>query len=218
MDIHYAIKANPHRDVLRFYKSQGTGFDVASGGELKMLLDIGVDPDHIGFAGPGKREPEIELACSSGIGSLNAECIGEIELANTIAARVGKKLKVALRVNPEYELVGSGMKMGGGPKAFGIDQESIPAVLQRLKKWPNLKFVGFHIFAGSQNLKVDSIISAFSGALDAVISFLPYCPEPPKLVNLGGGFGIPYYAADEALDIEAVGRGLQASLDDTKTA
>jgi len=214
--IHYAIKANPHPDILRFFKDHGTGFDVASAGELQKLLDVGADPAHIGFAGPGKREFEIRLACQVEIGSLNAESIGELELANRIGGEEGKKIRVALRVNPSYELVGSGMKMGGGPKQFGIDQEMIPDVLRRFGYWEHLEFVGFHIFAGSQNLRADSIISAFNGALDAVIGFLPICPARPQMVNLGGGFGIPYYTADEKLPIESVGEGLHRAIEQRK--
>jgi len=206
--IHYAVKANPHPDLIRFFDSLGCGFDVASAGELRAVLDAGADPQGVGFAGPGKRPFEIREACGAGIGSLNAESEAELELANQIAAEEGRRLRVAIRVNPAYELVGSGMKMGGGPKPFGIDQEEVPRVLARLSHWPNLEFVGFHIFAGSQNLRVQAISAAFEGALSAVASFLPHCPTLPELVNLGGGFGIPYYAADEELDIEAVGAAM----------
>ncbi|GAB6064062.1 pyridoxal-dependent decarboxylase, exosortase A system-associated [Deferrisoma palaeochoriense] len=208
VEIHYAIKANPHPDIVRFFLSLGCGFDVASAGELRVVLDAGADPRSVGFAGPGKREFEIREACRAGIGSLNAESEAELELADRIAREEGRRLRVAIRVNPAYELVGSGMKMGGGPKPFGIDEEEVPKVLGRFAEWPNLEFVGFHIFAGSQNLRVEAIASAFEGALGAVASFLPHCPRPPELVNLGGGFGIPYYAADEELDIEAVGAAL----------
>ena len=136
--IHYAIKANPHPQIVRFFKELGCGVDVASGGELAVALDAGVISDLIGFAGPGKSAAELEAACRAGIGSLNAESEQELELANAIAGKLGKRLRVALRINPAYELVASGMRMGGGPKAFGIDEELIPDVLKRLSSWPNL--------------------------------------------------------------------------------
>lgn len=143
---------------------------------------------------------------------MNAESVDELELANRIAGQENEKLKVSLRVNPAYELVGSGMKMGGGSKQFGIDQEKIPDVLKRFKHWQNLEFVGFHIFAGSQNLRVESILSAFKHALDTVVSFLSICPKYPKVINLGGGFGIPYYADNDELEIIAVGHGISQYL------
>ncbi len=216
VEIHYAVKANPHQRLLEFFRQIGAGFDVASVGELHLALRSGVDPFHIGFAGPGKRRYEIREACRAGIGSLNAESVLEIEIADRIAAEEHGKLRISLRVNPGYELSGAGMKMGGGPKPFGIDQEHIPEAMKVLHNCRNLDFVGFHIFAGSQNLRSDSIVQAFEGSLDAVLSFLPYCPRPPQLLNLGGGFGIPYYSGDEELDIEAVGRGLNRSLSERR--
>jgi len=213
VEIHYAIKANPHPRVVQFFRDLGCGFDVASSGELQVVLDAGADPLTIGFAGPGKREFEIRAACQAGIGSLNAESEDELELANRVAGEEGCPLRVALRVNPAYELLGSGMKMGGGPKQFGIDQEKIPEVLKRFGLWPHLEFVGFHIFAGSQSLLSEAILSAVEGALEAVVDFLPQCPVRPEFVNLGGGYGIPYYAGDDELDIQTVGEGMGAALE-----
>lgn len=212
LEIHYAIKANPHPEIVKFFSQLGTGFDVASAGELNTVIKTGVDPKHIGFAGPGKREDEIRLACRAGIGSLNVESTGELDLANRIAAEEEKQLNVCLRVNPSYELTGSGMKMGGGSKQFGIDEELIPEVLHNFEKWPHLSFRGFHIFAGSQNLNAEAISSAFEKAIDAVIEFIPYCPQPPAMVNLGGGFGIPYFSSDTELDIAAVGSALKNAI------
>ena len=203
--IHYAIKANPHPEVVGCFKALGCGADVASMGELTVALDAGIAPELIGFAGPGKRREELELACKAGIGSLNVESEQELELANEVAGALGNKLNVALRINPAYELVSSGMRMGGGPKAFGIDEEKIPAVLARFNDWPNLNFVGFHIFAGSQNLNHAAIIDSLEKAFIALETLLPSCPVVPKMVNLGGGFGIPYFAGDSEVDIAAVG-------------
>jgi diaminopimelate decarboxylase len=214
--IHYAIKANPHPEIISFFKNLGAGFDVASKGELEKVLKSGAEPDTIGFAGPGKQEDEIKAACEAGIGSLNAESITELERADKIAGNLNRKLNVSLRVNPAYELVGSGMRMGGGPKQFGIDQENIPRVLAMFSKWKNLEFKGFHIFAGSQNLSAESISSSFEKAVEAVMSFLPHCPQPPSMVNLGGGFGIPYHKNDEELDIQTAGKNLSTILNNVK--
>lgn len=206
--IHYAIKANPHPKIISFVNKHVDGFDVASKGELDKAIAAGVDPSTIGFAGPGKQQFEIEAACIEGIGSLNAESVTELERADRIARNLKRKINVSLRVNPSYEMVGSGMRMGGDAKPFGIDQRDIPDVLQKFDQWSSLEFKGFHIFAGSQNLNQNLIVSAFENALDAVLSFLPYCPTPPSMVNLGGGFGIPYYQNDEALDMKTVGEKL----------
>jgi len=214
--IHYAIKANPHQEIISFFNKYVDGFDVASLGELKKAIRAGADPSTIGFAGPGKQKEEIKAACLAGIGSLNTESITELKSADKIAGSLNKKISVSLRVNPAYELVGSGMRMGGGPKQFGIDQEKIPKVLEMFSKWKNLEFRGFHIFAGSQNLNTDSISSSFEKAIETVISFLPYCPEPPSMINLGGGFGIPYYKNDTELDIQTVGDRLSSCIANSK--
>ena len=212
VEIHYAIKANPHPDIVNLFKDLGCGVDVASKGELEIALKAGVAASKIGFAGPGKSPSELEAACTAGIDSLNAESVDELNQANSIAGKLGRKLNIALRINPAYELVASGMRMGGGPKVFGIDEEQIPTILQSFDRWPNLNFVGFHVFAGSQNLNHESIINALEQAFTLVEKLLPHCPLPPAMINLGGGFGIPYFAADEELDIQAVGSALKKLL------
>ncbi|MCP5346803.1 MAG: pyridoxal-dependent decarboxylase, exosortase A system-associated [Gammaproteobacteria bacterium] len=212
VEIHYAIKANPHPEIVTFFKDLGCGVDVASEGELDVALRAGVAANKIGFAGPGKSPSELEAACAAGIDSLNVESEEELNQANAIAERLGMKLNIALRINPAYELVASGMRMGGGPKVFGIDEEQIPAILQKFDRWPNLNFVGFHVFAGSQNLNHQSIITALEQAFSLIEGLLPDCPSPPAMINLGGGFGIPYFATDEELDIQSVGTALQTLL------
>ncbi len=210
--IHYAIKANPHLEVLQFFQKMGCGADVASLGELEAALAADIPPKEIGFAGPGKSEKELHAACEVGIGSLNVESEQELNLVNDIAGSLGRKMNVALRINPAFELVASGMRMGGGPKVFGIDEEMIPDILDKFSSWDNLNFVGFHIFAGSQNLNHESISNAMEESFATLEELLPYCPVPPQMINLGGGFGIPYFAADKELDIQAVGQTLSRLL------
>ncbi len=212
VEIHYAIKANPHPEVVSCFKNLGCGADVASAGELKIALAAGIPAEIIGFAGPGKRRNELEMACRAEISSLNVESEQELILANEVAGSLGKMLNVALRINPAYELVASGMRMGGGSKAFGIDEEKIPAILQHFGEWKNLNFVGFHIFAGSQNLNSESIISSLEKAFTTLQKLLPDCPAVPKMVNLGGGFGIPYFPKDIELDIASIGKALSRLL------
>ncbi len=211
--IHYAIKANPHPEILDFFRRRlGCGADVASLGELKSALAAGIRPEEIGFAGPGKTANEIQAACEAGIGSLNVESEQELELADRIAGSLEKKINVALRINPSFELVASGMRMGGGPKVFGIDEEILPGILSRFNSWGNLRFIGFHIFAGSQNLSHEAISTAMEKSFAVLEHLLPYCPSPPLMINLGGGFGIPYFAADTELDIDTVGETLSELL------
>ena len=201
--IHYAVKANPFQPVIQLLNDLVDGFDIASGGELAIVRAAGVDPAVISFAGPGKRDSELEAAIAAGV-TLNLESEGEAERALTIADRLGVVPRLAIRVNPEFDLKGSGMKMGGGAKPFGVDAERVPALAKRIIA-SGAEWQGFHIFAGSQALDALAIAETQAQSLDLAARLaaasgaaLPHC-------NLGGGFGIPYFPGDQALDIETVG-------------
>jgi diaminopimelate decarboxylase len=116
--------------------------------------------------------------------------------------------KVAIRINPDFELKSSGIKMSGGSKPFGIDAECVPDVLKRLDLL-DLDFVGFHIFSGSQNLNAAAIQEAHEKIVMLAIQLAEYAPSPVKLLNIGGGFGVPYFPGDHPLDIAAIGVNLQ---------
>jgi diaminopimelate decarboxylase len=177
--LHYAMKANPMPALVAFMARLVDGLDVASGGELAVALDAGIDPKHVSFAGPGKSVAELEQAAAAGI-LLNVESAREVrELA-----------RVAVRVNPDFELKSSGMRMGGGPKPFGVDAEQVPALLAEIGR-TGLAFEGFHIYSGSQNLRAESICEAQRRAYELAARLADYAPAPLALINIGGGFGIP---------------------------
>ena len=208
--IHYAMKANPFGPLLQHMNGLVDGFDIASGGELVLAMNAGVDPARISFAGPGKRDAELEAAIGHGV-TLNCESEGEAERALAIAARIGKPLKIAIRVNPSFDLKGSGMKMGGGAKQFGIDEERVPVLVRRLIG-SGAQWRGFHIYAGSQALKADALIETQSQTIALAARLAEEAGVTPPHVNLGGGYGIPYFPGDEPVDIEAVGRALSVEL------
>jgi diaminopimelate decarboxylase len=204
--IHYAIKANPMPEVVRHLAGMVDGLDVASGGELKVALASGMAADLISFAGPGKTDAELEQAAAAGI-VVNLESEGEMERLAAIAKRSGARPKVNVRVNPDFELKSSGMKMGGGPKPFGVDAERVPAMLRRIGELP-LDFQGFHIFSGAQNLRPEAIAEAQGKTVELAIRLAEDAPSPVRILNIGGGFGIPYFPGEERLDIALVGRNL----------
>ena len=129
--INYAVKANPHPEVVAHMAPLVDGFDIASAGELAILAECAIDPARVSFAGPGKRDMELEAAIRAGV-TLNCESEGEVERALSIAQRLSERARLAIRVNPDFELKGSGMKMGGGGKPFGVDAERVPALAQRI--------------------------------------------------------------------------------------
>lgn len=205
--IKYAIKANPMPAVVQHMSSLVDGLDVASAGELRVALDTGFDPISISFAGPGKMDWELKQAISAGA-TLNLESENEMERTAVIGQQLGIRPHVAVRVNPEFELKSSGVKMGGGPKAFGVDSERVPAMLQRLGEL-DLDFRGFHIYCGSQNLSAESIIDAQNKTIDLGFRLAEFSPQPVKTFNIGGGFGIPLFPGDNYLDLEPIADNLE---------
>jgi diaminopimelate decarboxylase len=182
------------------------GIDVASGGELTVALDAGADPAEISFAGPGKRRGELTQAVAAGV-LINIESFREVgELAN-ISSELGLPARVAVRVNPDFELKGSGMKMGGGPKQFGVDAELVPELLGEIGG-TGLAFEGFHLFAGSQNLRAESICEAQQKSYELALRLAADAPSPVRFLNLGGGFGIPYFPGETRLDLAPIGSNL----------
>jgi diaminopimelate decarboxylase len=214
--IHYAMKANPHREVVNLVASLVDGIDVASGGELEIALATNIPRHEISFAGPGKRLPEIQAAVAAGI-VLNVESETELARAAQCGRESNRKARVAIRVNPAFELKGSGMKMAGGPTQFGIDAERVPDVLRTMDR-TNLEFEGFHIFAGSQNLRVDAICKAQSLSLELALQLASHAPKPPRFINIGGGLGIPYFPGERPIDLAAIGSHLETIVRDLNQA
>lgn len=209
--LHYAIKANPMPAVVGHLAPLVDGLDVASAGELKVALAAGTNAEDISFAGPGKSEAELAAAVAAGI-LVNLESEREMNQIAVVGERLGRQPRVAVRVNPDFELKSSGMKMGGGPKQFGVDAELVPGMLNRIGEL-GLDFWGFHIFSGSQNLRADSISEAQAKTLDLAAKLARSAPSPVRVVNIGGGFGIPYFPGERPFDVSAVGVKLRQLLD-----
>ena len=212
--LHYAMKANPMPAVVQHMAGLVDGLDIASGGELRVALDTPMAPGLISFAGPGKSDADLSCAVAAGV-VLNMESEAEMERLALAGQRLGIVPKVAIRVNPDFELKSSGMKMGGGPKQFGVDAERVPAMLERLGQL-DLAFQGFHIYSGSQNLKAASLQDAHEKTFALAIRLAQHAPSPVLTLNIGGGFGIPYFPGEERLDLAAVGANLKRLLPDVQ--
>jgi len=208
--LHYAMKANPMPAIVQHMAGLVDGIDIASGAELRVALDTGMDPAHISFAGPGKNHRELACAVAAGI-IINIESAQEMLRIADIGAVLGIRPKVAVRVNPDFELKASGMKMGGGPKQFGVDAEEVPALLRQLGALA-IDFEGFHIYSGSQNLSAAAISEAQEKTFTLAARLAADAPSPVRTLNIGGGFGVPYFPGQERLDIAAVGHRLQDML------
>jgi diaminopimelate decarboxylase len=214
--LHYAIKANPMPAVVSHMASLVDGLDVASGRELRIAMDAGIAPKDISFAGPGKSVEELHQAVASGV-LLNVESPREVRVLAHMHQEEHRRARVAVRVNPDFELKSSGMKMGGGPKQFGIDAEQVPQVLDEIGR-SELAFEGFHIFTGSQNLRAESICEAQRKSVQLAVELAKAAPSSVRVLNIGGGFGIPYFPGDQPLELAPIGRNLKELLGEFEQA
>ncbi len=197
--LHYAMKANPMPALVCHVAGLVDGLDVASAGELRVALDSGMASEHISFAGPGKSEAELAQAVAAGI-VVNLESFREVAILARAGERLGCRPRVAVRVNLPFELKASGMKMSGGARQFGVDAEAVPELLREIAA-ADLGFEGFHMFAGSQNLRHAAIVEAQRKCYEQALEWQDLLPAPLRSLNLGGGFGIPYTPGEAALDI-----------------
>lgn len=206
--LHYSVKANPMPAVVQHMARLADGLDVASAGELKTALDSGFDPAHISFAGPGKSAAELAQAIAAGV-TINVESDHEIDQVARLADALGIAPRVVLRVNPDFELKGSGMRMGGGAKPFGIDCEMVPDSMARLAG-AGIALAGFHIFSGSQSLKAEAIAECHTRSFELALRLADHAREPVPAFYFGAGFGIPYFPGEQRLDLAPIGANLAA--------
>jgi diaminopimelate decarboxylase len=209
--LHYAIKANPLPSLVHFMVSQVSGFDVASKKEMLLAMQSGMPCSAISFAGPGKTENDLRAAITARI-TLHVESITEISRAMNLGQALGIKPNIAIRINPAFELKASGMKMSGGAKPFGIDEESLAQLLTTLN-YDKITLRGFHIFAGSQNLNTQAIVEMHQNIFSLVQTLLEKTPVKIDYINIGGGLGIPYFPGEKPLDLTPIKANLQQLLE-----
>ncbi len=208
IELGFAVKANPMPALVQHLAGTVDWLDVASAGEMQVALDAGATPTRVSFAGPGKTDAELRRAVAAGV-LLELESMGEARRASAIGEDLGLRPRVAIRVNPDFTVKGSGMRMGGGPQQFGVDVEQVPAMLHELSAY-DLALEGFHVFAGSQNLQTEILVDAQRQTVRLLLDLAAKCSDEVTYLNLGGGFGIPYFDRDQPLDLGAIGNNLQS--------
>jgi diaminopimelate decarboxylase len=204
--LHFSVKANPMPAVVQLMSGLVDGFDVASASEMRVALDTPMAASDISFAGPGKLDAELTQAIAAGV-VLSLESANEARRAAAIGERLGLAPRVLLRVNPDFEMKSSGMKMGGGAKQFGVDAEDAPQLLREIGAL-GLGFHGLQIFSGSQSLSVETIIDAQKSTFELARRLAEHAPAPVALLNIGGGFGIPYFPGEAPLDLRPIAEHL----------
>jgi diaminopimelate decarboxylase len=211
LELSYAMKANPMPAVVQHLASLVDSIDVASALEMQIALDTPLPADRLSFAGPGKRAGEIRQAVAAGV-TIELESKNEARRVAAAGNELGIQPRVAIRVNPDFAVKGSGMRMGGGPQQFGVDAECVPELLGIIAA-TDLDVRGFHVFAGSQNLRAEIIAEAQRRTVELIIALADQLRSPLRYLNLGGGFGIPYFDKDERLDLGVVADNLHHLVD-----
>jgi diaminopimelate decarboxylase len=206
--VYFSIKANPNHSVVKHFLSRGCGLEIASAGEFQIALDAGCSPGNILFAGPGKRETELEFVLTHRIGEIHLESLLEAKRVGTIARRLGLRARVAIRVNPAGEAEGGAMRMGGRPAPFGMDEEILEEAVDAIRSEPALEFSGIHLFAGTQILDAEVLLNQYRHGIGIARRAAQYAKRPLATLDFGGGLGVPYFAHEQPLDLNRVRVGL----------
>jgi diaminopimelate decarboxylase len=215
-EIYYSVKANPNRTILAYWLSKGCGLEVASGGEFYQALAARCDPRRILFAGPGKTDAELQFVLEHGIGEIHVESLQEVERLARICDRLGTSAHIAVRVNPSEEAQGGAMRMGGLASPFGVDEEELDVVLQRVLAEERLRLQGLHFFTGTQILDYTVLICQYRKALAIARKVAARLKTSLRIVDFGGGLGIPYYPNDTELEIARFGDELRPFITEAK--
>jgi diaminopimelate decarboxylase len=207
VQIYYAVKSNPNLAVIKILAELGCGFDVASIGELEAIKKLGIEGSRVVFTGPGKSDEEIASAIELGIYAFNCESENEILRINDTAKNKKKRIKIGLRINTDYAIQEK-IKMIGGTQAkkFGIDEDRIFDVIERVKKLEYVAIVGIHVFNAAQVLDYMELAANTKNLMRLAAEITSQKKLDLEYLDIGGGLGIPYSVEEKELDVESMGR------------
>ncbi|WP_217558784.1 type III PLP-dependent enzyme [Paenibacillus sp. GbtcB18] len=204
IQFYLSLKANNNIHIAKLFRQWGVGVEVASAGELALARHAGFSADNIIFSGPGKKRSELQAAVESGIYCIIAESVQELLYIEELAEQANKTVRVAVRINPDKSFGSTAIKMGGVPRQFGIDESMLDTVFDAIGSLRFTRFIGIHVYTGTQNLNTDSIIESMKYTVDLGRSIHERYGIVCEFINLGGGFGVPYFAHEKALDIDKI--------------
>jgi diaminopimelate decarboxylase len=206
-ELAYAVKANPSLAVVGHLGRLGLGADVASGGELALALRAGIQPERIVFTGPGKREPELRAAVEADIRAVTVESRGELERLEAIAHAAGRRVPVLVRAGVGEAARLERVRLVGddGAGKFGMDPRDLVAAARHAADSPWLDLFGLHAFGASNVLDAPALADHIDMTVAAAEVLARDAGVPLRLVDVGGGLGIPYEAHDDGLDLVSLG-------------
>src|SRR5829696_7727087 len=212
-EVSYSVKANPSLGVCQLVASQQeAGAEVASSGELAVARAAGFEPEDIVFAGPGKTDDELKRAVDEGIFAINVESLHEIDRLADIAREAGKTIGVGLRINPEAQLMGSGMRMGGTVGQFGMDQAELGEAVRKTLSHPELTLRGVHVYTATQVFEVEPLLEHCRNILEISLQTADLAGRPLEMIDFGGGFGVPYFEKMTEFDLDTFAAGFRELL------
>ncbi|HEX5973718.1 MAG TPA: alanine racemase, partial [Rubrobacteraceae bacterium] len=212
-EVSYSVKANPSLGVCQLIaREKAAGAEVASSGELTVARAAGFEPEDIVFAGPGKTDDELKRVVQEGIFADNVESLGEIERLAQIAAGMGRKIGVGLRINPAAQLMGSQMRMGGTVGQFGMDQAELEEAVEKTLSHPDLILRGVHVYTATQVFEVEPLLEHCRNIFEIALEAADYAGHPLEMIDFGGGFGVPYFEKMSEFDLERFGEGFRGLL------
>jgi diaminopimelate decarboxylase len=213
----WSVKANPSLAVCARLRQVGLGAEVASLGELELALAAGHAAAGLRFAGPGKTDAEIAAAVAHGLGCFHAESASEVDAIGAAARAAGRRVGVAVRVNPPGEATGARLRMAGAGARFGVDQEQVPALLQRIAGDSRLELRGLHVYAGTQCFDARAFVDQARALATLADGWERELDLRLPELDLGGGFGAfgaPAYVGDPGFDLAAAAAGVRATVAD----
>ena len=210
VEIAYAVKANPALAVVAHLGGLGLGADVASEGELELAGRAGIAPDRIVMTGPGKRDDELEAAVRLGIRAITVESPGELRRLENIARAMGRVQPVMLRVAVSENARLERVRLVGddGAGKFGMDAADLVEAGRLAAASPHLEFLGLHAFGASNVLDASDLLGHVEATVRTARRLALSLGTPLRLVDAGGGLGIPYEPHEESLDLRRLGAGL----------
>lgn len=211
-ELAYAIKSNPALAIVAHMADLGLGADVASAGELRTVERAGFSPDRVLMTGPGKRDAELALAVEMGIRVITVESPGELDRLERVAAGVGRRVPILLRAAVTGDASMEKVRLIGdeGAGKFGMDGRDLLASATRAAASPHLDLMGLHAFGASNLLDAGALANHIESTVLTARRLAEATGFRLRLVDGGGGLGIPYDQEEPTLDLALLGRRLAA--------